>query len=101
MTDDITLVVELTTDDEMLWRSTLGMADIEAWATAHGWSADEIESGSVRIARFDDGYQQVTAYRFVCDEHGRVLADGDDARRELVMSPLRRSLPESIGRVIR
>jgi hypothetical protein len=99
---DITLVVEVTRADEDRWRKTLGQADMDAWCAVHGLDSKNVASGSVRIARFSDGYQLVSLYEFVRDPDGLIVADGDDARKRLHANiPLRRSLPEGIGKVIR
>lgn len=105
MTDndrDITLVVEVTTADEDVWRRTLGQDDIEDWCAAHGFLAENVASGSVRIARFTDGYQLVSLYEVVRGPDRLPILDGDHVRQRLHANiPLRRSLPEGIGKVTR
>jgi hypothetical protein len=87
--------------DEDLWRTTISQADIDDWCAAHGWDAKEILRGSVAVYAYRDGHAEVVAYEAVTDADGKPILLGDTFAHRTVASPLRRSLPEGIGTVIR
>lgn len=87
--------------DENRWRDTLGQSSIDAWCAAHGWDANNILSGSVSVYAYRNGRVEVVAYESVRDPDGKQLWAANEAARVTVVSPLRQSLPEGIGTVIR
>lgn len=87
--------------DENLWRETLGQASIDAWCAAHGWDANYILSGSVAVYAYREGHAEVVAYESVRNADGKPIWVGDGPAHRTVASPLRQSLPEGIGTVIR
>jgi hypothetical protein len=87
--------------DEKRWRETLGQASIDAWCTAHGWDANNILSGSVAVYAYRDGHAEAIAYESVRSDDGKPVWIGDRPAQVTVAAPLRQSLPEGIGTVIR
>lgn len=87
--------------DELRWRATLGQADIDAWCAAHGWDPNDIQSSSVVVYAYRDGHTEVTAHKTIRGPDGKRIWTDDGAAYVTVAAPLRRSLPEGIGTVIR
>lgn len=87
--------------DENLWRDTLGQSSIDDWCAAHGWDANDILSGTVAVYAYYNGHAEVTAYQSVRTPDGKPVWVGDEPAQVTVVSPLRQSLPEGIGTVIR
>lgn len=101
MTGHLLWTVFVDRPEENIWRETLGQDDINAWCAAHGWDANKILSGSVAVYAYRDGHAEVVAYQSVRDEDDKPVWIGNEPAQVTVASPLRRSLPEGIGTVIR
>jgi hypothetical protein len=79
-------IVEVRPEDEIRWEAMSGRAAVEEWFADHDWDADDLVSGSLKIACWPDGYRAATVYMLI------------DGRAHMYANrPLVRSLPEGVG----